>query len=191
MDRSPAQTAFLSMSPVWSEFDQLIRGISVREALVDKFRPETVEAGGTLPASSDWQAKYDIACAGLGYARNCHLDRRHHFVAMLLYLNSSDDADFAGKGGDFLLVSTQNRTAPFDKFPAVTDADIAKSVKPKANRFVAFLNTSWAYHGITPITKADGFRKFLYMAIETPGLDDIWPATYVADEKRRQAFLSQ
>ena len=191
MDRSPAQAAFISMSPIWSEFDQLVRGGAFRDALVDKFLPETFKAGGTLPARSDWQAKYDIACAGLGYARNCHLDRRHHFVAMLLYLNSSDDADFEGEGGDFLLFNVQNQAPPFDKFPNVTDNDIAKSIKPKANRFVAFLNTSWAYHGITPITKAVGFRKFLYMAIETPALVDMWPATYVADEKRRQEFLSQ
>lgn len=191
MDRSPAQAAFLAVSPAWSEFDHLVRGGALRDAVVDKFLPETVKAGGSPPSSSDWQAKYDIACAGLGYARNCHLDRRHHFVAMLLYMNGADDTDFAGEGGDFLLFKSQNQAAPFDKFPHVTDDDIAKMIEPKANRFVAFLNTSWAYHGITPISKAKGFRKFLYMAIETPGLTDIWPATYVADEKRRQAFLSQ
>lgn len=186
---SELQTQFLNSSAAWAEFANTMESGWFREKLIDVFRDLITAHGGNLSGLEAPGFKYDISLAGDGYTRSVHLDRRNHIIASLFYLN--DRSDYGGTGGDLQLFSCARTHPPFDKFPDPSDIAVAKTVEARPNRFVAFLNTSNSYHGISPMREATGFRRFLYIAVDSQSVDDMWPETAVESETRRQQFLSE
>ena len=75
-------------------------------------------------------------------------------------------------------------------FPVI-NFSIAKTIPAKRNLFVCFLSCSNSYHSVTPITNAEGFRKFAFIALNNDNCDDMWPETKVLSEERRLRFIQQ
>ena len=174
-------------SHAWKVFGDAFNSARFVRTLVAPFRQRIALHGGTLGPSDALASKFDVTRAGAGYTRSPHLDRRHHLVAMLVYLN--DREEFGGTGGDFVMYAHKDPTRR-DKFPPADAVEAVATVPPKRNRLVAFLNTSTALHGITPMRDSLGHRRFVYGAVDNMSRSDMWPAVS-ADPARRRSFLAE
>lgn len=175
-------------SAAWGACYEILRSSEFIAGLLQLFSDELPRWGGQIEDNDVVASKFDIAWAGEGYTRSCHLDRRNHAIAALLYFN--DRNDFGGQGGSLQLFSTDAKP-PFDKFPDPRDVALASTIEPQPNRLVAFLNCSHAYHGIEALRGSTGQRKFLYLSVDNHSRDNMWPEVVVKSPIRRESFLAE
>ncbi len=188
MFQDAAFELFLSRSDDWRRLKAFLCSDEYRRSLFEAFGDTLLREGAIIEEGDQFRTKFDIAWAGEGYTRSCHLDRRNHAIASLLYFNSRDE--FGGEGGDLLLFGT-NLEPPYDKFPSPGSVRVDARVEAAPNRFVAFINSSNAYHGIESLQATTGLRKFLYISVDNSSREDMWPQVIVASETRRQSFISE
>lgn len=185
---------FVDNNIFWQSFIDFVQGNIFKKTIISHFKNYIDEYAKEKLLEESIETQIDLTRAGKGYQRSCHLDRRHHVISMFLYLNSNQDEDYQGSGGDFLVYthkSSFGKDKLYDKFPPNEDIKIEKQIETKKNRFLLFLNTPNSYHGVTPIIQSNGYRKFIYIALNTKSDLDIWENTIVQSEDRRQAFLNE
>lgn len=188
MRGSKSQEQLISNSLTWQEFDRYMKSNFIDEML-EIFDPSIKKYGASFDRKS-LSCGYDISRAGAGYKRSCHLDRRHHLIAFLLYFN--DRTEFEGEGGNLVLFNSKKREV-WDKFPDRTTISPEKEIEPSPNRLVAFLNTYDSYHGITTMKNNASDRIFLYASIDDRTVESVWPNenVKVVSEKRRIDFINE
>ncbi len=192
LDRdSEVQRRLVESSAAWSVFAEAVESATFRTALMRRFSAQLRLHGCHFDADTPTGLGFDVSRAKAPYQRGCHLDRRRHLIQMLFYLNGPED--YAPEGGELLLFGRRRRMPRvFDKFPAADDIEVARRITPAANRLVVMLNTSTSYHGVEPLRASEGWRKFIYAAVDPVApVDDAWPETTVVSEARRQAFLAE
>ena len=187
MRGSKAQQELVANEP-WSQLDHYLRSSFVDEMLI-AFAPALKHFKADFERK-DLACGYDISRAGKGYKRSCHLDRRHHLIAFLLYFN--ERKDYGGSGGELLLYGSRPADV-WDKFPPPEQVQTHTAVEPKSNRLVAFANTYNAYHGITPMIGNQSDRIFLYASLDCSSKKTVWPDERVGvlSESRRLRFIAE
>ncbi len=182
----PEFTNLLNQSDAWAGFENAVHSRWFQEALMSPFLETLGAHGCRWRPSYGTSATLHVSKAGDAYQRSPHIDNRHRLVAGLLYFNSV--ADFAKRGGDFWLVDGRGlpenlRRQRFLEWEEVVDAPVTK-VSPAPNRFVAFLNTSEAYHAVDRLEAAGARRAFCYLALDGVTTEsDLWPELAVDDER--------
>lgn len=188
MRDSQLQKKLIEHSKPWKEFDEYMKNDFILE-MVQKFKPFIKQYKGILNVEK-LSCGYDISRAGSGYKRSCHLDRRHHLIAFLLYFN--DMEDYGGTGGELVLYESDKREV-WDKFPSKDSIREFKKIQPVENRLVAFLNVFNSYHGITTMCDNTSDRLFLYASIDDKSMETVWPEekVKVLKEERRLEFIKE
>ncbi len=112
---------------------------------------------GRFSSSQKVQLLFDISQASNGYGRSVHRDSDGRIIVFLYYMNGLDNN---GVGGDF---NIHGYTGLEDNpFPKDDESPIVKSVKPKKNRLVAFLNSDISYHSVEKMAGHNSSRLFCY-----------------------------
>ena len=107
---------------------------------------------------------------------------------ILTYSEDNNSVDFR------LSYSVKNKNQDAnDIFPESSLTKVEKSIEPKPNRLVGFLNTPDSYHGITPMKSSTSDRLFIYISIDTIDKQSLWPDEKLAvlSEERRKRFLDE
>ena len=157
---------------------------------LQKYDKHLAQLGADLSASL-LHSQMDITRATTGYQRSVHLDRTTHIISSMLYINSTDD--YEGEGGDLCLHELKNNTNDiYDVFPEDKDVPIVKRLQTKGNMFVCWVGCHIGYHSVIPITKSNGYRKFIYIAINDKN-DTVWNKINikVLSDERRQKFINE
>jgi len=177
------------LNPCWNQLNEVINAPKFKKTLLNVFYKQLVKNGAELDPNDEITTQFDVTRATKGYARGTHLDRRNHLVNCFFYFNSNEE--YQGEGGDLLLQRAKNILEVPDKFPDPSEVETVKVIPTAKNRFISFCATSSSYHAVTRITKAKGYRKFIYIAINNSSKEDVWPPTQVVSEKRRLEFINQ
>jgi hypothetical protein len=94
-----------------------------------------------------------------------HVDLRDKIFSSLYYFRAEDDLT---SGGDLELYAW-HRKPRFIKHRALqTDIALAKTVTYAPNRFVSFVNSEKAVHGVSPRSVTDTPRRYVNMVAELP-----------------------
>jgi hypothetical protein len=178
--QNPKYEAFLTAHPAWAELASWIRSGEGCQILVAPFRAHLARHGAVLRDTDRTKGQLDISRAGDGYVYNCHLERRDHIISGMLFMNEA----FGGSGGELLLYThRQIRLGQtFETFPRDEDVEVVKRLTPRARQAVVFLNTSNAYHGVSPLLAPSEHQCFLYFAVDNFSNPEMWPAVTVDEE---------
>lgn len=103
--------------------------------------------------------RMDFGRGDTGYVRPNHLDWRHRICSILFYFD--DPVETGMEGGHFII-----HDEPGD------DGNIVSKTKPKNNQAIFKVDNNDSYHSVDEITKIDGERKTLYVAISSRG--QVW-----------------
>jgi len=165
------------------------QGKAFQEIILKKYLNHIKKLGGDL-STAVISPQMDITRATAGYTRSVHLDRTHHIVSSMLYLNSTKD--IGGEGGDLCLHDIKRNTNVFDVFPKNEDCPIVKKIKTERNLYICWLGCHLGYHSIVPLTKTNGYRKSIYIAINDD-INSVWKNQNikVLSEERRQQFINE
>jgi hypothetical protein len=177
------------VSSSWKTLREVVNSAEHQQLMLGHYWDHIKKNGGTIERSDLFSTKFDISRANVGYQRSVHLDRRTHVVNSFIYLNTTEA--YKGEGGDLLLHDYTGPDEIFDVFPPQEVTPVAKVIPTGGNRFVSFLATSRSYHSVVPITKSNGYRKFVYIATDARGIEDAWPTTTIYSQDRRLAFINQ
>lgn len=177
----------LLRSPAIRMMHQNMTGEIYKQILLDKFKEVIPFVGGSLENVENYESQCDWSRAGEGYVRSIHLDREYHVISSMLYFNSTED--YRGIGGD-LLMHRHKDGELLEKFPRDEDMILSKRVPTEKNRYIIWLGCPGHYHSVDPIMRADGYRKFVYIAINDP--DELtWPRQKVSFPDMKKRFLNQ
>lgn len=96
-----------------------------------------------------------------------HVDKRTTILSMLLYLRDPRDR---AEGGDLELYAWRRepRFLPFQRMILPRDLELKRVVKYAPNTLVAFVNSAWAPHGVSPRGAAQLPRRYINFIAETP-----------------------
>ena len=193
MRGSCEQAHLINSSSAWKLFDDYIKVNFIKDML------DFVQENFGLNYSSMLENKglvchYDISRASSGYSRSCHIDRRHHLMSFLYYVN--DQKEYKGEGGDFLVYDVENKqniNEAFDVFPDHSTIRAVKTIRPEENCLIGFVNFQNSYHGVSKMKNNVSDRMFLYISIDSIDKKPIWENENikVLSEQRRQDFLNE
>jgi hypothetical protein len=100
--------------------------------------------------------RMDIGVGEQGYKRTNHLDWRHRVCSLLLYFDEASETGMVG--GSFRI--NELRDGTYQTFAVV---------EPKNNLGILKLDNNMSYHSVDEITRIEGRRKTLYVAISSRG----------------------
>lgn len=193
MRGSNNQKVLIDSSSSWALFDEYIKNNFIKDMLGFIKEKYSFDYENILK-NTNLECHYDISRAEAGYVRSCHIDRRHHLMSFLYYLN--DQNEYKGKGGNFISYEVERPSGKdniYDVFPDPKNIKSKKVIRPKENSLVGFINVKNAYHGVSKMTDSVSDRMFLYISIDSVDKQPIWKNENikVLSEKRRQDFLNE
>lgn len=98
--------------------------------------------------------------------RPAHVDRKNKIFSGLFYMKQPGDPT---PGGDLSLYRFKAGRAGFGgHYAELSDVDEIATVPYGANRFVGFVNSARAIHGVTPRPVTDWTRRYINFVVETP-----------------------
>jgi hypothetical protein len=106
----------------------------------------------------------DISRANTGYGLPAHCDHSNRLFSLIIYFTNPEDIKM--QGGE-LLIFERNDKKNNDRDPSSHDIKISKKIKPAENKLVLFPSHNHSFHGVSPITKINDYRKFLYIGISS------------------------
>ncbi len=98
--------------------------------------------------------------------RPAHVDRKNKIFSGLFYMKQPGDPT---PGGDLSLYRFKPGREGFGgHYAELSDVDEVVTVPYGANRFVAFVNSGRAIHGVTPRPVTSWTRRYINFVVETP-----------------------
>jgi hypothetical protein len=136
------------------------------------------DAAVRLVRPNDVYVQMNIGRARSGYEVEIHTDNRNKLLVLLLYFSDMDE--LTNSGGDLLLLR-HRREKPVrncERYPAESDVVEVARVRPRRNLCVGALNTNHSYHSTSPWEAANGFRRFVYIAVVKRHIENAWDTSY-------------
>lgn len=98
--------------------------------------------------------------------RPAHVDRKNKIFSGLFYMKQPNDPT---PGGDLSLYRFKPGRDGFGgHYTELSDVDEVATVPYGANKFIAFVNSGRAIHGVTPRPVTEWTRRYINFVVETP-----------------------
>lgn len=111
---------------------------------------------------NDLYVTCDISRADKGYGLAPHCDHQYRLFSFIIYF--TNPSDIGMEGGNLEIYKRKNlnsKSRQLDK----SKLEIAESIVPQENLGILFPSHHYSFHGVSPISKIEGYRKFLYIGV--------------------------
>lgn len=113
-----------------------------------------------------------FSCAGAGYGKEIHRDRKHGLLLILIYFDDLEDC-----GGELELYRRRSDVVPGQITGRRVPVELvthAATLPCRANTGVMMLNTPEAFHAVTPMVEGAPMRRFVGLVLSKRFSRDAW-----------------